>query len=112
VIENGKQKTVVKVRMMFGEIEKGELKVEKETWVKGLLWYARPRGIVPTSTPRTPIEEFDIPLEHSGSGKFTRTTKWFKRYVHTQLKKVLVRIDQIFWRSKCHFLPSWRRLGV
>jgi len=75
VREKGKQKTVVKVRMMFGEIEKGELKIEKETWVKGLLWYARPRGIVPTSTPRTPIEEFDIPLEHSVPGKVRISTK-------------------------------------
>ena len=75
VREKGKQKTVVKVKMMFGEIEKGELKIEKETWVKGLLWYARPRGIVPTSTPRTPIEEFDIPLEHSSSGKVCISTK-------------------------------------
>lgn len=67
VREKGKQK----VKMMFGEIEKGELKIEKETWVKGLLWYARPLGNVnvPTPTPRTPIEEFDVPLEHSSPGK-------------------------------------------
>jgi hypothetical protein len=83
--EKGKQKSGTKVRMMFGEIEKGELKIEKETWFKGLLWYARPHVTVSTSTTRTPIEEFDIPIEHSGKVCVPAETSFRHRFDNSSI---------------------------